>query len=184
MFSLSSPWRFFLTAAALSGLLCGLVYVTAQQVLRQTANDPQIQLAEDLAAALGRGVGPTNVVPPGVVDPSKSLTTFASVFDANGVPLASSAQLNGQVLAPPIGTLQAAKTSGENRLTWQPRPDVRLAAVIVPYASSSASGFVLVARSLREIEVRESRMLQYALAAWLACVAVSILAALSLRKKA
>jgi hypothetical protein len=32
-------------------ILAGLVYATVQQSLRQGANDPQIQLAEDTAAA-------------------------------------------------------------------------------------------------------------------------------------
>ena len=35
-------------------LLCGLVYLATQQSIRQGANDPQIQMAEDAAAALVR----------------------------------------------------------------------------------------------------------------------------------
>jgi hypothetical protein len=36
-------------------LLCGLVYVAVQQEVRLSANDPQIGMAEDLAAALSHG---------------------------------------------------------------------------------------------------------------------------------
>ena len=35
--------------------LSGLIYVGIQQDLRQTANDPQIQMAEDIAAKLTDG---------------------------------------------------------------------------------------------------------------------------------
>jgi hypothetical protein len=35
--------------------LSGLVYVAVQQALRQDANDPQIQMAQDAAETLARG---------------------------------------------------------------------------------------------------------------------------------
>ena len=57
------------------------------------------------------------------------------------------------------------------RLTWQPTPDVRIAAVTVYFSDSDQSiattssssvklrsGFVLVGRSLREVEARERQL--------------------------
>ncbi len=46
--------------------------------------------------------------------------------------------------------------SGENRITWQPRPDVRIASIILYYHSAVSEGYILAGRSLREIEKRES----------------------------
>jgi len=39
--------------AVVATVMAGMVYGVAQQVLRQSANDPQIQLAGDVADALG-----------------------------------------------------------------------------------------------------------------------------------
>ncbi|MBN9387249.1 MAG: hypothetical protein J0I20_04285 [Chloroflexi bacterium] len=38
--------------------LSGLVYIIEQQNLRQAANDPQIQMAEDVASSLASGKSP------------------------------------------------------------------------------------------------------------------------------
>ncbi|MEK7161684.1 MAG: hypothetical protein AAB729_03270, partial [Patescibacteria group bacterium] len=46
-------------------IMSGLVYVVAQQNYRLTANDPQIQIAQDIAAALNKGdVQADAIVPP------------------------------------------------------------------------------------------------------------------------
>jgi hypothetical protein len=55
--------RHWLPLAAVTTLLCGLVYLAVQQSLRQGANDPQIQMAEDAAAALVAGSTPESVLP-------------------------------------------------------------------------------------------------------------------------
>jgi hypothetical protein len=49
--------RHWLPLAALTTALCGLVYLAVQQALRQAANDPQIQMAEDAAYILSQGTG-------------------------------------------------------------------------------------------------------------------------------
>jgi hypothetical protein len=50
----------WLTIAAVAAVLCGLVFVAVQHALREGADDPQIEIAEDAASALAAGV----VVPP------------------------------------------------------------------------------------------------------------------------
>jgi hypothetical protein len=42
--------RAWLPIAVVTAAFCGLAYLTVQQSLRQGANDPQIQMAEDAAA--------------------------------------------------------------------------------------------------------------------------------------
>jgi hypothetical protein len=64
---------------------------------------------------------------------------------------------------------------GENRVTWQPEPGVRIAAVVASY-SGTQSGFVMAGRSLRETERRVDQLGELIGAAWLAgMVAVTVL---------
>ncbi|HET7225238.1 MAG TPA: hypothetical protein VFK69_05925, partial [Candidatus Eisenbacteria bacterium] len=73
---LDRPFAPFALAAAARALpvlvaltaLCGLTYVSVQQSHRQTANDPQLQLAGDAARALAAGAAPQAVVPAGRVN--------------------------------------------------------------------------------------------------------------------
>jgi hypothetical protein len=141
---------------------CGLAYVTAQQVLRQGANDPQIQMAEDAAVALNKGANLGSVVPRDQVEFSNSLAPFLVVYDAAGKPVASSGLLHGEIPDYPMGALEAARQRGENRVTWQPEQSVRIASVVVPYKD----GYVVAGRSLREVENREAQMEGLAAATW------------------
>src|SRR5579859_7670446 len=87
----------WLTLAALASAVSLLVYVVAQQTWRTVANDPQIQLARDAAAALAAGGPAESVVPRETVDMARSLAPFVIVLDANGQVLAASGTLGGHV---------------------------------------------------------------------------------------
>ncbi|HTX86822.1 MAG TPA: hypothetical protein VMC41_02005 [Candidatus Nanoarchaeia archaeon] len=164
-------------AAVILALVFGFVYSVSQQVLRQSANDPQIQIAEDSAAALNAGDQPrflkNNVY--GMIDSSKSLAPFLINFDAAGKPVDSTAALNGQTPIPPAGVFAYAKAHGQNRVTWQTPDGTRLAAVIV-YYSGNGGGYALAGRSLLEVEKRESNLEFLTFWAWL--FSVLVLAAL------
>lgn len=134
--------------------LCGLVYLTVQQSLRQGANDPQIQLAEDAASALNGGTSVDSVMPSSKVDIANSLAPFLLVYDDSGNIVASSATLNGSSPTFPAGILDYTRQKGEDRVTLQPERGVRVAAVVLHYNN----GFVLAGRSLREVEKRESQV--------------------------
>ncbi len=155
--------RAWLPLAVITTAFCGLAYVTVQQSLRQGANDPQIQMAEDAAAALDRGESAGTVVPRGGQDIARSLAPFLILYDAQGKPQQASALLGGQLPDYPIGALQAAGNSGENRVTWQPQADVRIASVAVPYQG----GYVVAGRSLREVETREAQIQTIAFLTWI-----------------
>lgn len=150
----------WLVTAAVSTVLCLLVYASTQQVLRQTANDPQIQMAEDAANSLLNGTEISYVVPTSNIDISKSLSPFIIVYNKDGVAVTSNGTLHGKIPSPPSGVFDHARINGQNRLTWQPERGVRIASVIVSYGGSNP-GFVLAGRSLREIEVREGKMLTF-----------------------
>ena len=164
-------------ALIISGVIT-FSYVGMQQLLRQGANDPQIEMAEDISAYLSKGAPVETLGAQNNVDITKSLAPFFIAYDEAGKSLASSATLDGKTPTPPLGVFDAAKTKGENRVTWQPAPDVRIAAVIIPFHASS-SGFVLAGRSLREIEKRETTLFYQALATWCAAM-VLLLAACAL----
>lgn len=155
-------------------LLCGIVYLSAQQMLRQAANDPQVQLAEDAAAGLLAGRPVDAVVPPGKVDIGAGLAPWVMVFDDAGRPLATSGEL-GSLPLPPSGVFEAARRSGQTRLTWQPAPGVRVAAVVQRYGGARP-GFVVAGRSLRESEARTDQLLLLVVLAGCATLAATLAA--------
>jgi hypothetical protein len=159
--------------ASVATLLCALVYLAAQQSLRWGANDPQIQMAEDAAAALASGAAPASVLPVNQVEISASLAPFMVIYTDAGQPLASSGLLHGAAPALPSGVFDYTRQNGEDRISWQPESGVRMAAVVVAYGGAQP-GFVLAARSLREVERRESQVEQITLIAWLGTLAVSL----------
>ena len=139
-----------LILSALVTLLCGLVFVSLQQAYRLSANDPQIQISEDMVAYLAGGGEVQSVMPPSEVDIAKSLVWFLSVYNEKGEILESNAKLDGQVPVLPQGVLDHAKQNGQNRVTWEPKDGVRIAAVVTSYEG----GYVLAGRSLRETDNR------------------------------
>jgi len=188
-----------INALILAVLATGLalaLYAIPQQVLRQGANDPQIALAGDLVAKLEKGVAPSEAVPAAGLDMARSLTPFVIVYDDQGRPLASQAELNGQTPAPPQGVLDYVRQHGEERVSWQPvlgttsnkeeksalsggmalqrTHGVRIAAVIqrVQLANGSPGGFVLAGRNMREVEAREAKVRQMAAFTWICMLGV------------
>ena len=165
--------RFWLPLAAVTTALCGLVYLIGQQTLRPTGNDPQIQIAQDAADRLATGEPLATVAPTRTLDVGHSLAPFTIVFEDQGNVLAATGQLHGNAPALPSGVLDSVRQNGEDRISWQPEPGARFAAVVERVAGAHP-GFVLVARSLRETEVRENTLQQLALTAWLATLLLSL----------
>jgi hypothetical protein len=163
-----------LALAAVSTIICLLVYGTVQQSLRNGANDPQIQMVEDAARALERGDAIDKVVPAGTVEVERSLAPFLMIYDAGGHAIAGSGALHGRSAAPPSGVFAFVRQNGEERVTWQPEPGVRLASVIVR-TSAAPAAFVLAARSLREVEKREAYTQNVAAGALVATFVVTLL---------
>jgi hypothetical protein len=167
--------QYWLLPAVIITGLCGLIYITVQQDLRQSADDPQIQLAEDTAAKLAAGQQVQSVVPVEKVDIATSLAPYIIVFDARGKPVASSAQLNGQTPTIPAGIFDYVRQNDEDRITWQPQPGVRSAIVVTQFKGANP-GFVLAGRSLREVERREDNILRIVQIGWLGMLLVTFLA--------
>ena len=153
-------FKIWLPLAVVIVSMCGLVYLTVQQVLRKGANDPQIQLSEDFAASLTSSKVPSGEFPAQQVEISTSLAPFVMIFDDNGKVLVSNALLDGKTPQYPVGVFDYVRQHGQDRVTWQPREGVRQAAVVTRYSGPAGSGFVVAGRSLREVEERSTFFLQ------------------------
>jgi hypothetical protein len=159
-------------------LLLLISYTFVQQDYRQSANDPQVMMARDTASQLAAGATAGDLVPTRTVDPSKSLAPFVIVLDASGRIVASSMVLGTAKPVPPAGVLATAKATGEYRVTWQPRADARVAAVVVP-VEGAAGGYVLAGRSLQTVEAREDQLTQMAGLGWLGTLVLTFIAVLA-----
>ncbi|GAC1433814.1 MAG: hypothetical protein PVS3B3_28350 [Ktedonobacteraceae bacterium] len=158
------------------------MYAAMQQILRQGADDPQIQMAEDAAAKLAAGQSIQDVIPAEKVNIATSIAPYMIIFDAKGIPIASSAQLNGQTPTIPSGVFDYVQKNGEDRITWQPQDGVR-SAVIVTQFKGSSTGFVLAGRSLREVEKREDNILLLLNVGWIGMLIITLpITALVFRK--
>ena len=154
--------RYILLAIIITGI-CTLVYTANQQSLRQSANDPQIQIAEDAAVSLSSGMSADFGTDR--FDLSTSLAEYIVVFDKTGSPISSNAQLNNALPMLPSGVFAYTDKHGEDRFTWKPQNNVRDAVVVVKVPNPTG-GYVAVGRSLREIERREQQQLVIAVVAW------------------
>ncbi len=172
-----------LVLAALATGLALALNVIPQQVLRQGANDPQIAMATDLVAVLEKGgldQSALAAIAGGAakVDIARSLTPFVIVYDEQGRPLASQAELNGQTPVPPPGVFDSVRRRGEARISWQPvlgrEHGVRIAAVL-QRVHGATPGFVLAGRNMREVEAREAQVGQLAGLTWIGMMGVILL---------
>jgi hypothetical protein len=160
-------------------MLSGLAYLLAQQILRQNANDPQVQMAEDAAALLSNEKNESLPIPDEMIDYGKSLAPFLIVFDDAGNVVGSSGKLNDIIEVPPAGVLDYVREHGEDRVTWQPSPTTRVAAVIVR-VEGVHPGFVLAGRSLREVEERSNMLLSLVLLGLIVMLATSLILVVAL----
>lgn len=154
--------------AALATILCGFAYVAVQQDERLSANEPQIQMAEELS----QFDTPSQVISDDGSDVAKTLAPFAATYDESGSATAWTATLDGSAPQPPKGIFAYVQANGQDRVTWQPRPGLRFA-VVAMKAAAPGQGYVLAARSLRETEAREKLLGMQALFAWISALLVT-----------
>lgn len=160
--------RYWIVLALSITGICGLIYLAVQQDIRLSANDPQIQISEDIASQLESGVDPSKLVSKEKIDISKSLSLFVVIFNDKKEVMVGNAILDGKSPILPNGVFDYTKTIAtrdeitwqprggkEDRITWQPKDGVRIAAIVKYFNNGGKSGYVLAGRSLAEVEKRE-----------------------------
>lgn len=145
--------KWLLMALAGFGLIL-FTEVAVQQNYRQTANDPQIQMAEDAAAALNHGASPDRLLPNTKVDKEHSLAPFIIIVNKQRQIVTTNAESGTDSILPPMGVFDNVDAHGEQHLSWQTAQGVRFAAVVTP----ASQGYVIAARSLKEVERREHNL--------------------------
>ena len=165
------------------------LYAAVQQSYRESLNDPQIQMAEDVASALSQGAAPQTIIPDSRIDIAQSLAPWVAAYYDNGQARTSSGLLHGALPQPPKGVFDdAAQGSGkdtsrsqENRVSWEPTVEVRQAIVVVHYgtasSSAAASGYGVAGRNMREAENRVGALGSLILLGWFASMIASLIAA-------
>lgn len=170
----------FIHHALVLTIIFGTIYTIVQQNYRMSANDPQIQIAEDTVNDIIRGVSSESLVGTITKEIPETIAPFMVVYDGNEKAISWSGTIDGKPPILPVGVLDYAREFGENRVTWQPRSavygDVRIAAIIEYYKKGNDEGFVLVGRSLREVEKREYQLMLLVSVGWLLSVAVDVFA--------
>ena len=163
-----------LSTIAVVTVILLLIYAAVQQTYRTGANDPQIQMARDIAASLKEKRSSEHIFPADSIDIAKSLGVFAVLYDSNSRPIKSSGFINGKIPQLPAGIFDFVKSHGEDMITWQPQPGIRMAMVVAAVLSPNVS-FVAVGRSLNEVEIRESNLLSMVIISWLICIGIIII---------
>lgn len=173
----------FILLGALSTVISGFVFGASQQIYRTDANDPQVAISEIVGDLVSRGAPADAIIGQGgEVDMAKSLDSFVSIYDKEGKLLASSGKLNGNTPTVPNESFDFARKHNQNRFTWQPEKGSRFAAVLRKVDSDK--GFVLVGRSLREVEHRERNLMVMTIVAWFIMLVISALLSRVLSKMA
>ncbi len=129
----------------------GVGYLGLQQVYRSGADDPQVQIVDDVARAVEGGVDPAQIIPNPSTDVAVSLSPFLASFSAERVLALSSGVMDGSPINIPADIFAAAKATGEHRATWEPKDGVRVALVVRALKDGT---FIVAGRNLREIENR------------------------------
>lgn len=141
------------------------IYATVQQNYRQSANDPLLQVSEQVTDMFNQGAPANQIVPEkGMVDIAKSISPFVQIYDTAGTLIGSSIILDGNNPQFPKDVLD--KVKDQINTTWEPKHDVRLATIVTKYKDGENKDVVIVAgRSLKAVDDRSMQTLYISLIA-------------------
>lgn len=158
----------WLPFAVLASFVIGTGYAVVQYAVRQSANDPQMQLAEDWAGQIASGTELGHLNLGAFIDPALSLAPFGIVYDQDGNIVASSVSAPSAMKQPDgvFDTVDAAPKN-EAHYTWQPASGERYATVMKRAVYQDKSYYVLSGRNLKVVEERIGAIAQISLFGWL-----------------
>jgi hypothetical protein len=151
-----------------------VTYIEEQQILRQSANEPQRSLAYHALVRLQQGSTPATVAAGDTVVIEVDPSVWIMVTDAVGRPIAGTGQLHNALPMLPAGIYDVARTDQIDILTWQPEQGVRQAIV----ALKAPDGFIVSGRSLVWTEWQEDLLTKQAMLGWVGEMIVALLGAL------
>lgn len=158
--------KFWLITSFVIFVAVAASYVGAQQVLRQSANDPQAIIISNIKSKVFQGEDPRKLVPMEKIDISNDLSTFVQIYDSNFNLVSGNAYIGVQNNIPkvPEGVLKKAMivdSDGRSNVTWEPESGIRIATV---GEWSTDKWFIVSGRNIWEVEKRiETLTLQYAI---------------------
>lgn len=159
--------KVWLPLAVLATFMAGIAFGVGQQVMRQSAYDPQVQLAEDWANQIESSTNPQQLSLGAFIDPAHSLSPFGIIYDQDGNIIGSSVSAPS-TMKQPDGVFDRADANAnhEVRFTWQPASGDRYAVVIKRATIQDKSYYVLAGRNLREVESRTEKLMWMVFAGW------------------
>ncbi|MBL8029951.1 MAG: hypothetical protein JNN11_01760 [Candidatus Doudnabacteria bacterium] len=170
---LSLSMAIWLPTAITITLLSALAYLGVQQVYRQNANDPQIQMTQEAAKELSQLEDLNSLAGTlGNMDIYNTLNAFIVIYDESGKPIAGNGFINDQLPSLPGGVFSEAKKKSDHRFTWAPTQNDRYSAVLKSF-SGKQNGFMLAGRSLRLVEERTKNFALILAVTWGAAMLLS-----------
>jgi len=158
--------RIWTLAAVFLTLCIGVFYVAIQQALRLGANDPQISIAQDVAAALQQNRKPADMLT-GRIEIPYNMAPFVIIYDNMGNVVAGDGYVDGDIPIMPFGVLQRTSEGTVHTVTWEPKPGVRIASV----STRAGNYYVVSGRSLLVVEDHIASVTTYAGMVWLLSMA-------------
>lgn len=155
-------------------VLCGLIYISVQQVHRSMANDPQLSIAREIANRLNKDLPVKKSMDADTVELENSLSVFITFYNSNKEATQSTGLLHAHFPQLPNGVYEFVNANKEDVFTWQPEAAVRMA-VVLEKVKSPTVAYVAVGRSLTETEKRESNLVKMVFIAWLICNGMIVL---------
>jgi hypothetical protein len=157
---MKAAFKAWLPLAVLATFMAGIAFGVGQQVLRQSAYDPQVQLAEDWSNQIESSTNPQQLNLGAFIDPAHSLAPFGIIYDQDGNIIGSSVSAPS-TMKQPDGVFDRADTMADHevRFTWQPASGDRYAVVIKRATLQDKSYYVLAGRNLREVEIRTNKLM-------------------------
>ncbi len=157
------PLGFSITAVYLFGFLA------VEQGMRMTAYDTQAEIAGNVELSLGEGTPYKLFNSDHPVQIGESLTPYVLLYDMKGKPVGGNAVLAGNYPIPPKGVFDYLLAHHEDRFTWEPRPGMR-EAVVARYHGGNNPAYIIVGRSLAEVEKHIDKLLVLSFVLWLGTI--------------
>ncbi|HVI69191.1 MAG TPA: hypothetical protein VM581_01915 [Magnetospirillaceae bacterium] len=173
---MKAAFKAWLPLAVLATLMAGIICLVTHQTLRQSANDPQVQMAEDWVDQIVGGTDPNRLNLGPFIDPARSLSPFGIVYNQDGNIIASSVSAPSTMTQPSgvFDTVDAAAAK-QATYTWQPASGERYAVVLKRASLQDKSYYVLAGRNLKQVESRAMRLIWQIAAGWaITLVAIAV----------